>query len=67
MRPAEAQKPNLLRFVNNQVIVCIDGSGNYPDADREDVDTTNVFRLHEALEKSESRVVKYFPGVATSG
>jgi uncharacterized protein (DUF2235 family) len=54
--------------MSRHLIVCIDGSGNHPDdADRGDVDTTNVFRLYEALEKTEGQVVKYFPGVATSG
>jgi uncharacterized protein (DUF2235 family) len=54
--------------MQRNIIVCIDGSGNHPDdADRDDVDTTNVFRLYEALERSERQVVKYFPGVATSG
>ena len=49
------------------IVVCIDGTGNHPDdAMDAEKDTTNVFRLADALVRDSDQIVKYFPGVGTS-
>ena len=50
------------------IVVCFDGTGNHPDqADETGADTTNVYRLYDAIIQDESQIVKYFKGVGTSG
>lgn len=50
------------------IVVCFDGTGNHPDqAEETGADTTNVYRLYDAIIQDESQVVKYFKGVGTSG
>lgn len=54
--------------MNRNIVICIDGTGNDPNDAREpDHDTTNVWRLAEALCQDARQLVKYFPGLATSG
>jgi uncharacterized protein (DUF2235 family) len=54
--------------MTRNIVICIDGTGNDPnDALQPGSDTTNVFRLTEALVHDDRQLVKYFPGVATSG
>lgn len=43
-----------------QIVVCLDGTWN-----EEDKIATNVKKLHDALERSATRQVGYFPGVGT--
>jgi len=54
--------------MKRNIIICIDGTGNDPgDAVEAGHDTTNVWRLVQALSHDKRQLVKYFPGVATSG
>lgn len=50
------------------LVISIDGTGNHPDDARElDKDTTNVYKLTDAIVVDSEQVVKYYPGVGTTG
>lgn len=50
------------------IVICFDGTGNHPNqAEEKGEDTTNVYRLCDALIEDENQTVKYLKGVGTSG
>lgn len=54
--------------MSRNIVICIDGTGNHPDDDDEpDCETTNVYRLFQAFSEDDQQLIKYIPGVGTSG